>query len=73
MLVCFANTAFSLKEGREGGKEELTDAFCKGCVEEPSNDNRFAPGTEGEVKSQGVKCRVAELPPCCCAGISAVS
>lgn len=55
------NPSFSLKEGREGGRKELTDAFLKGCVEQPSNENRFAPGTEGEVKSHGVqKCGVAE-------------
>lgn len=70
----FANASFTLKEGREGEKEKLIDAFFKGCVEEPSNESRFAPGTEGEVKSHGVeKCRVAELPPCCYAVISAVS
>lgn len=51
----------------------MTDAFFKGCVEEPSNEKRFALGTEGEVKRPRVKCRVAELPPCCYTGISAVS
>lgn len=43
-------------------------------MEEPSNRNRFAPGAEAEVESHGKeKCRVAELPPCCNAGMSAVS
>lgn len=35
------------------GKKEVTDAFLKVFMEEPSNRNRFAPGAEAEVESHG--------------------
>lgn len=60
--------------GSEGGKNGLTDVFFKGCVEELSNENRFALAA-GEVKSTGWRsgARWLHYFLCCYTGIYAVS
>ena len=59
--------------GSEGGKKGLTGVFFKGCVEELSNENRFALAAAGGVKSTGWRSAWwLNYFLCCYAGIYAV-